>query len=298
MLINDIRQFGEIRYDIRAYLAYLFERNIPNKLPGVSIEAIEIGFDKMAHEIENFDAFYILGIDGTQIHDNISLDPAKIVGAGKNRSNKAYYYRAVREKRCVLSDPYPSSLTNELCVTASKPIYDEKDELKYVVCVDISLSDILKLVSPSRAARVFTNFTRLIYGLFALALFSVVAVLFGLGIKSLTQDLTSINIGEMFESTIILTLALAIFDLIKAIFDEEVLGKSHKEKSGVSKTMVRFTSSIIIALAIEALMLVFKFAITSPNDIIYAVYLIIGVAILLVSLSVYLWSVKRKNKGL
>ena len=296
MLISEIHEFSEIRYNVRAYLAYLLDKNIPNKLPSVGIEAVKIGFDKIAHEIDKFDAFYILSADGVQLDDNVSQDPKKVLGKGLNRSNKAYYYRAVREKRCILSDPYPSSLTGELCVTASKPIYDEKGELKCVVCVDVGLSDILKLISPGILAHFFAKFTKIVYGLFALALFSIVLALFGLGIKSLAKDFTSINIGEMFESTIILTLALAIFDLVKAIFDEEVLGKSRKEQSGVSKTMVRFASSIIIALAIEALMLVFKFAITSPNEIIYAVYLIGGVALLLVALSVYLYASKKEPK--
>ncbi len=294
MLIKDIHNFSQIRYNARAYLAYLFERNIPNKLPGVSLNAIKSGFDKIAHEIEKFDAFYILGADGVQIGDNISLDKAKMTGNGANRANKAYYYRAVRERRCVLSDPYPSSLTGELCTTASEPIYDENGELKFVVCMDISLKDILKMISPSMLAHIFENFTRVIYSLFALGLFGVVSVLFYFGITSLViENLSEIDISKMFESTIILTLALAIFDLVRAIVDEEVLGREKKRQNGVARTMVRFLGSIIIALAIEALMLVFKFAITSPNDILYAVYLIAGVAVLISSLGFYLFASKK-----
>lgn len=296
MLISDIRKFSDIRYNVRAYLAYLFERNIPNRLPGVSVKTIEIGFDKMAHEIEYFDAFYILGADGIQINDNISLDSKKILGKGENRSNKAYYYRAVREKRCILSDPYPSSLTNELCVTASKPIYDENNELKYIVCIDISLKDVLKLTSPNQIEHKFINFSKIIYGSFALALFMVVIMLFILAIKSFIKDFSAIHISEMFETTIILTLALAIFDLVKVLFDEEVLGKAQREKTSVSKIVTRFIGSIIIALAIEALMLVFKFAITDPSQIIYAIYLIGGVAVLLIALSTYLWVTKQEQR--
>ena len=85
-----------------------------------------------------------------------------------------------------------------------------------------------------------------------------------------------------------MTLSLAIFDLVKAIFEEEVLGKEKKEGAGEGhQTMIRFLGSIIIALSIEALMLVFKFALTDPAQLVYAVYLITGVALLLVSLSIY-----------
>ena len=294
MLIQDIRRFARIRYNARAYLAYLFERNIPNRLPMINLDIIKSGLDKIAHEVENFDAFYILAPDGVQIENNISLDESRRIGAGENRSNKAYFYRAVKERRCVLSDPYPSSLTGELCVSASEPVYDEKGTLLYIVCVDISLNDILKLIPPGRLDFGFENFSRLVYALISLALFAITAVLFVLGIKSIIwAPFGALNVADMFESTIILTLALALFDLVKAIFDEEVLGKSAKENSGVSSTMVRFLSSIIIALAIEALMLVFKFAITSPEQIIYAVWLISGVSLLLIALSVYLYMSKK-----
>lgn len=294
MLIQDIRRFARIRYNARAYLAYLFERNIPNRLPMINLDIIKSGLDKIAHEVENFDAFYILAPDGVQIENNISLDESRRIGAGENRSNKAYFYRAVKERRCVLSDPYPSSLTGELCVSASEPVYDEKGTLLYIVCVDISLNDILKLIPPGRLDFGFENFSRLVYALISLALFAITAVLFVLGIKSIIwAPFGALNVADMFESTIVLTLALALFDLVKAIFDEEVLGKSAKENSGVSRTMVRFLSSIIIALAIEALMLVFKFAITSPEQIVYAVWLISGVSLLLIALSVYLYMSKK-----
>jgi len=52
--------------------------------------------------------------------------------------------------------------------------------------------------------------------------------------------------------------------------------------------MIRFLGSIIIALSIEALMLVFKFAITEPEKLVSAVYLIVGITLLMIGLSVYI----------
>lgn len=40
MLIKEIQEFQQIRYKARAYMCYLFNRNIPNNLPGVSAELI------------------------------------------------------------------------------------------------------------------------------------------------------------------------------------------------------------------------------------------------------------------
>ena len=74
--------------------------------------------------------------------------------------------------------------------------------------------------------------------------------------------------------------------------------KRRKEEGGIQKTMVRFLGSIIIALAIEALMLVFKLAIGDLSQMIYAIYLIGGVSLLLLGLSVYLFTVKYKNNNI
>lgn len=293
MIVREIQEFADIRYKARAYMCYLFTRNIPNYLPGVSIEAIKAGFEKMAYEVGEFEAFYILDKNGIQLEDNFSIKEKLVTGKGENRSNRAYYYKAVKEKRCILTDPYPSVLTNDLCVTASYPVYNDEKELKYIVCADVSLNDLLKMTDPSSMDSYFGRFTKTVYSFFAAALFSICLFLFFLGIRSLVLgSIDNLSVEDMFESTIILTLALAIFDLVKAIFEEEVLGHS-KGRDGDSKTMVKFIASIIIALAIEALMLVFKFAITAPDHIIYAVYLISGVAIMIISLSVYIFTSKK-----
>jgi hypothetical protein len=90
-------------------------------------------------------------------------------------------------------------------------------------------------------------------------------------------------------------LALAIFDLAKTLIEEELIGRTKENNiSGPHKTMVKFLGSIIIALSIEALMLVFKFAITDPAQLMYAMFIIGGVALLLVSLAIYIKFTKLK----
>lgn len=56
--------------------------------------------------------------------------------------------------------------------------------------------------------------------------------------------------------------------------------------------MTKFIGSIIIAIAIEALMLVFG-ALTDPSKMTYALILLGGVAGLLISLAYYIRSTKR-----
>ena len=302
MVVREIQQFAEVRQRARAYFCYLFNRNMPIGLPNPDLQEIGSSLDKIVNEVDNFEALYVLDANGKQVTDNLTNKQEYKGGLDKNRSNKSYFYRAVRQRRCVLTDPYPSSLTNSLTVTAAYPIYDDKSELKYVACMDISLKNVLKIAHPSSLQSIFGDFVKVAYSLFSLALLMVAFLLFYNGMASLISHgfmSATEDIETMFKATILLTLALAIFDLVKTIFEEEVLGRHGKDNaSGMHKTMVRFLGSIVIALAIEALMLVFKFAITDPTHILSAVYLIGGVAVLLVSLAYYVKSVssiKREN---
>lgn len=299
MVIKEIQQYSEIRPKARAYLCYLLARNIPNKTPEVSLDTIVSALKKIKKEVKEIDTLYVLDAKGRQVINNISKTQAYRSGAGENRADRAYYYRAVREKRCILTDPYPSKIEGILVVTAAYPVYNEKGQLQYVVCADIPLDKLLHMVHPSSGETAFGRFTRISYAAFSLALLAVAFILFINGIKSFFTaqfNIFNIDIKEMFEATILLTLALAIFDLVKAIFEEEVLGHHKKgEPDEIHKTMVRFLGSIIIALAIEALMLVFKFAIIDPEKLTYAVYLIGGVTMLLFGLSFYLKSIRKER---
>ncbi|MFR4831131.1 MAG: PDC sensor domain-containing protein, partial [Campylobacter upsaliensis] len=127
MLIKDIQKFEDNRYKARAYMSYILIRNLPDRLPNIHLESVREALDKIAHDVSAFDALYILDNSGTQIENAITLEKKYEQGAGEDRSSKAYFYRAVKLKRCILSDPYPSILNNELCVTASMPIYDDKE---------------------------------------------------------------------------------------------------------------------------------------------------------------------------
>lgn len=99
----------------------------------------------------------------------------------------------------------------------------------------------------------------------------------------------SISIFELiFKSTIALTLGLAIFDLAKNLLEHEVIFKDELEhRTGVHRLLEKFLISIIIALSIEALMTVFKIALTDYKDIVYAVYLILAISVMIISLSFF-----------
>lgn len=302
MMIKEIDEYAQIRTKARAYLCYILGRNISQSMQGGDINLVLDKVSNINRSLPKSEAIYVINDKGKQITNNVSRNKAVDgVGKGEDRSNRAYYYRTLEEHRCVLTDPYPSLISNYLVVTASFPIYDESDKLICIICVDISLKNILKMIHPSSVDSYFGNMSKIVYSAFSLALFAVALLLFIKGIKGFLHfglDFGAIEIKEMFESTILLTLSLAIFDLVKAIFEEEVLGKQQKghNPDDTHQTMIRFLGSIIIALSIEALMLVFKFALTDPAKLLYAVYLILGITSLMVGLSLYLKVIRSNEK--
>ena len=288
----DIQLFSEGRTKARAYFCYLFSKNIPNRLPSLSKEMIMPRLLKLKADLETCDGVYLLDKKGVQVSPTHTQHLVKEDDIGKIRADRAYYYRAVREERCSLTDPYPSLITGRLTVTASAPVYRENGDLKYVACLDMPLDSVLKLTKLNLKDAFFSKLFKYSYATFAFALMAVALLLFTHGVKSFFIEEISFDhlaIGDMFKATILLTLSLAIFDLAKTLIEEEVLGQ-HKEHniSGPHKTMVKFLGSIIIALSIETVMLVFKFAITDPEKLISAIYIIGGVATLLLSLAIYI----------
>lgn len=303
MVIKEIQEYANIRTKARAYLCYIMSRNISLvNLKSDTNSFIENQLEILKDNIPQADLVYVLNSQGQQIGQMLTRK-GKISNAhevGTDRSDRAYYYRTLEEHRCILTDPYPSLGTNKMVVTSSFPIYDEENNLMFIICVDIQLRDILKMVHPSSVDSTFGTFSKIVYGAFSVALFAVALLLFVKGASSflsLGMHYTTIDINEMFKATILLTLALAIFDLVKAIFEEEVLGKEKSTGSGDGhQTMIRFLGSIIIALSIESLMLVFKFALTSPEKLEYAVYLIFAITALMIGLSIYIKANKVDKK--
>ena len=249
------------------------------------------GLKKIESEVGIFELLYVLDSSGNLALDGISKDSSLECKKGSNYNDRAYFYRAIKEKKCILTDPYPSVSSGNLVVTVSYPLYNNKGKLMYVVCMDVPLNRTAELIKPMPLFGIFSNFGKSVYFIMSFALFLVSALLLVKGGISMWEALgrfNSLDIKDVFEATILITLSLAIFDLVRAIFEEEVLGRQKGDSKMVHKTMTRFLGSIVIALAIEALMLVFKFTIIEPEKLIYAVYLIGAVTCLLIGLGAYM----------
>ncbi len=298
MVVREIEEFSEIRTKARAYFCYLFSKNLPSELPDISEESVMNRLRKIMGDLTNCEGVYLLDAKGIQVSSTYLPTGKKEEDKGSIRSMRAYYYRAMKEQRCTITDPYPSLITHELTITASKPIFDEQGEIVYVACLDMPLSDVVKFAHPTATDSFFGRISRLSYTLFSLSLALVSLLLFVKGVEHFAQygfNYAQIDIKEIFEATILITLSLAIFDLVKTLFEEEVMGQRHMD-GGMHRTMVKFLGSIIIALSIEALMLVFKFAISEPEKIGQAIVIVGAVSVLLLALAVYIKFTKKIKK--
>ncbi|MFK5937109.1 MAG: PDC sensor domain-containing protein [Sulfurimonas sp.] len=289
---GSMQEFLAGRKKAKNYFCNLLSKHMPSDSEPYSKENVLSSLIELKASVKTSEGVYVLDAHGTQVTPTYS-NREKIDNSGKDRSDKAYFYKAVRSGKCEITDPYPSSYSEGgLCVTISQAVYSSDMKLQGIACMDMPLEEVIKISNMNSMELFFSKFFKVTYALFAFALMAVALLLFAKGVQSFfLHDITPdhFEIKYVFEATILLTLALAIFDLSKTLIEEELLGWSKGNHiSGPHKTMVKFLGSIIIALSIEALMLVFKFAITDPNKLIFAMYIIAGVGILILSLAVYI----------
>lgn len=172
-------------------------------------------------------------------------------------------------------------------------------ENQYIV-FDFELYSLLKELSLIDGHEIFSKFTRFIYGLFgfilagfALTLITYALYIVGIPVFGEGEDLLS----SLFRSIIALTLGLAIFDLSKTILEHEVFYKRLSRKNNLeNRLLARFLTSIIIALSIEALMVVFKIALSDYSQMLHAFYLIAGIGIMIVSLSLFIFIMRYQGQ--
>lgn len=190
------------------------------------------------------------------------------------------------DKEYFISSPYIANKTNRYTITFVKKI-DER-----LIALDFDLFKLLNEFNHmDTRSKLFISSVKLIYGIIGISLTLFALILIFYAIYDFWNNLfiESSNIfHSIFKSTIALTLGLAIFDLAKNLLEHEVVFKEHfNEAHGGNKLLIKFMISIIIALAIEALMMVFKIAINDYKDISYAVYLLLAIGFLLISMSQY-----------
>ena len=142
----------------------------------------------------------------------------------------------------------------------------------------------------------FINFTSFFYydigsHDIAFAFFAIIYALAGYATSIFLEG--NFSLDSLFKPIVALTLGLAIFDLANTILEREVFFKNYSKEDEDANVLTKFSIAIIIALSIEALMVVFKIALHDYSQMIHALYLILGIALIIISLGVYSFLSKK-----
>lgn len=241
---------------------------------------------------------FVLDDRGVQISDNITIssqNPNAYSGRGRDCSQRPYYRLARESTGVVVTAPFLSSTSRKLCIaTATRWPSAENSAQGYMV-LEIDLGAVVEFLMGDEARRRFQPLFKGVYSVIVVGLFVVVAAL----LYSAATEIGALLMAETenvdthlkpFSVIIFLTLALAVFDLGKTTLEEEVL--MHKDvfrHSSTRRTITRFVAAILIAVSIEALLLMFKSALDNSASLVPAVWMMIAAVGLLVGLGVYVY---------
>ena len=256
----------------------------------------------MCHISEHYpfvDLFYTVDEHGFQTSDTVGCTPRGgtiiLPGKGESRRQRPYFQLATESDVTIITEPYLSTASRKLCISAALKWRDTSGNVLGYVVVDVDLADTVSFLMGDTLRRRFLPGFRLIYSTIVFGLFAVVGVL----LFSAFSEIASMfyhgpNDDDFhlkpFGVIIFLTLGLAIFDLGKTILEEEVL--MHKDifrHSSTRRTITRFIAAILIAVSIEALLMMFKAALGESEDIMSAVWMMLTAVGLLVGLGLYVY---------
>lgn len=246
-------------------------------------------YKKIFQTFPSMELLYITDQDFNQSSPNIFRNKKDVSEEGKNR---AYMSTKLMQKdeAFSISSPYISSATGRTCITVMK-----KEEDKYVF-IDFRLSGLLGRLGLVELNPAFNEFTTFFYkavgfSLMAFAFFAIIYALFGYASSIFLEG--NFSLDTLFKPIVALTLGLAIFDLAKTILEREVFFKNYSKEDEDANVLTKFSIAIIIALSIEALMVVFKIALHDYSQMIHALYLILGIALIIISLGIYSFLSRR-----
>ncbi len=193
-----------------------------------------------------------------------------------------------------VSQPYISSATTSTCITVAKIQNGQ------IYFLDFNLKFLLQRLGFLEIHKQFNFLNKTFYSITANIMMLLAVFTVGYAAYEFIHSLffkSVMSIEAIFKPVIALTLGLAIFDLAKTVMEQEVVFKSYSKDTRTEyRLLIKFSITIIIAMLIESLMVVFKIAIDNYSAMIYALYLIIGVAVLITSLGTFIYFTKKKSK--
>jgi hypothetical protein len=210
---------------------------------------------------------------------------------GKDRTHLLNKLR-VKKNSFAVTSPYRSSATKSTCITVSKKEGDS------IICLDFDLIKLLERLQLIELNSGFNKVSKIFYSTIGgvMVLLSLATIAYSL-VTFIDGFFLSMkfDIESIFKPIVAITLGLAVFDLAKTILEQEVFFKSYSKSSKIeTKVLTKFMVTIIIALSIEALMVVFKIAMDNYEKMINAFYLSAGISTIIIAMSVFIYLTGKK----
>lgn len=203
-------------------------------------------------------------------------------------SDKSEYFSNInlKDNDVFITSPYIHHTSGQPSISVVRRIGD----IYYVIDINmLSLLEELKLIEyNSLHEKVIKSVYIAGASILGLIAFSLIGY-GGYVLASLMFSLSASDfLHDVFKSIVAVTIGLAMFDLSRQIVEHEVLFKSfHKEENREFKMLGKFLVSIIIALSIETLMVVFKIVLDDYQNMLSAFYLLLGTTIMFVGLAYF-----------
>jgi len=200
-------------------------------------------------------------------------------------SDKSHYFTKLEldEDGFYISNPYIHYRTGKASITVVRKV----DGIYYVFDCDlITVLEDLRLIQFNSAHHKFKQAVYM-FGSGLLVAIALALLLYG-GYKFVMTFVGTQTdfLQDIFKAIIAATLGIAIFDL--QIIEHEVIFHTFThDESREYKVLGKFLVSIIIALLIETLMVVFKIALNDYKDMQAAFFLLIGTTAMFVGLAYF-----------
>ena len=289
-----MKEFFETYIQHQEDIEYFLQESLKN-LGNLSIHK-KNDFKQLYTIFPSLELVYIVNKD-TKVQTSSNFYRYKNDENGKDKDRSHLISKLhFKESNIAFSKSYISSATRSNCVTVSIKEGDDIFFLDFQIDILLQKLNLIELNKP------FHGVTKGFYILagFSMIILSIITILFSLyDFVAYLFSSHELSLEMIFKPIIALTLSIAIFDLAKTILEQEVFFKSYSKNSKVeTKILTKFLTTIIIALSIEALIVVFKIAINDYDQMINAFYLIAGIALILISLTIFIYYSSKKQKQL
>lgn len=212
-------------------------------------------------------------------------------------SDKSHYFTKLQldDSGLYISNPYIHYRTGKASISIVK-----RTDNNYFV-FDINLLELLEDLKLIEYNSAHDKVKRSVYFLGSSILALIALALIGYGgyvfISLMIYFSDDTFLHDIFKSIISVTLGLAMYDLSKQIFEHEVISPSfHHPEAKKYQVLGKFMISIIIALSIETVMVVFKIALEDYTKMYAAFYLLLGITMLFISLGYFYKTITQKSE--